>query len=99
MLFRSTQGRAAAARAAAVLGKKELCSGTMVAKVQADKCAGCLTCVRLCPFGAPLLEFNRIRIEPLVCRGCGVCAGECPNKAITLEGYSDHMLIGMLKQI
>ena len=94
-----TQGRAAAARAAAVLGKKELCSGTMVAKVQADKCAGCLTCVRLCPFGAPLLEFNRIRIEPLVCRGCGVCAGECPNKAITLEGYSDHMLIGMLKQI
>lgn len=93
------QGRAAAARAAAVLSKKELRSGAMVAKVQAEKCAGCLTCVRLCPFAAPRLENNRARIEPLVCRGCGVCTGECPNKAISLQGYGDEIFIGMLKTI
>lgn len=94
-----TQGRAAAARAASVLGKKVLQSGAMVAKVQTDKCAGCLTCVRLCPFAAPRPEANRIRIEPLVCRGCGVCAGECPNKAITLQGYGDEIFTAMVKQI
>ena len=90
------QARAAAARAAAILSNRERRASGMVASVQGEKCAACLTCVRLCPFGAPRIDENRqARIEPLLCRGCGVCAAECPNKAIRLAGYSDDIFMGM----
>ncbi len=54
----------------------------MVAEVQPDKCAACLTCVRLCPYNAPKVVNYAAQIESVLCQGCGTCAGECPNKAI-----------------
>ncbi|MGB9903688.1 MAG: 4Fe-4S binding protein, partial [Desulfotomaculales bacterium] len=66
------------------------------AVVQQDKCAACLTCVRLCPYNAPRIENYAARIEPVLCQGCGTCAGECPNKAITLQGYTDRMYMSMV---
>jgi len=32
----------------------------------------------------------------VLCQGCGTCAGECPNKAIALQGYRDEQLAGMV---
>ncbi len=84
-----TQGKAAAGRAAAVMGRKTLESKGVTAVVDRSRCAACLTCVRLCPYGAPGIKGTRARIEAVLCRGCGSCAGECPNKAIKLQGYSD----------
>jgi heterodisulfide reductase subunit A len=65
--------------------------------VRPEKCEACLTCVRLCPYGAPRVKNNRVEIEAVVCQGCGTCAGECPNKAIQLQGYKDRMLMAMSK--
>ncbi len=96
-----TQGKAAAGRAAAVLGRKFLEAKGVTAGVDQSKCAACLTCVRLCPFGAPKIKDHKAEIEAVLCRGCGSCAGECPNKAITLPGYSDRQYIasvGALRQ-
>jgi len=99
VLFRSeenvAQAKAAAGRAATILSKDILESRGVVAKVSADKCQACLTCVRLCPYNAPRIKDNVAEIEAVVCQGCGTCAGECPNKAIQLQGYKDHMLIAM----
>ncbi|MCL6635926.1 MAG: FAD-dependent oxidoreductase, partial [Peptococcaceae bacterium] len=92
-----SQARAAAGRAGTILAKEELESHGVVAVVQPDKCAACLTCVRLCPYGAPKVENYAAQIAPVLCQGCGSCAGECPNKAITLQGYSDKMYISMIK--
>jgi heterodisulfide reductase subunit A-like polyferredoxin len=33
------------------------------------------------------------RIEPTVCRGCGVCVAECPAKAIRLAHYADDQIL------
>ncbi|MCS5695810.1 FAD-dependent oxidoreductase [Desulfofundulus thermocisternus] len=93
------QAKAAAGRASTVLGKDYLESHGMVAVVQQDKCAACLTCVRLCPYNAPRIRNYAAEIEPLLCQGCGTCAGECPNKAITLQGYKDHMQMSMSKAL
>lgn len=90
------QAKAAAGRAATILSKDKLESHGVVAQVKPEKCAACLTCVRLCPFNAPHIKNYAAEIESVVCQGCGTCAGECPNKAITLQGYNDTMYLKMI---
>ena len=55
------------------------------AEVLADKCAACLTCVRVCPFGVPKLG-ERPVIESHLCQACGMCIAECPAVAIVSRG-------------
>ena len=44
---------AAAGRALTLLTQKSLYLGGVIAVVDPDKCVGCLTCTRTCPFGIP----------------------------------------------
>lgn len=92
------QAQAAASRAAITLSKETMMTSAQVAHVDPDKCVGCLTCVRICPYNVPKIsnEFSGIGkiggaayIEPAVCHGCGSCASECPAKAIELLHYKD----------
>ncbi|GAV22491.1 FAD-dependent oxidoreductase [Carboxydothermus pertinax] len=57
---------------------------TNFSEVIEEKCAACLTCVRVCPYSIPevINGKNVAYIDPIACQGCGVCASECPNKAI-----------------
>ena len=86
-----SQAYAAAGRAAGILAKATLKAGGVVAEVDVDKCAACLTCVRICPYEVPVidLETKKAKIEAAACQGCGVCVSECPVKAITLHHYTD----------
>ena len=86
-----SQAYAAAGRAAAILAKPALKAGGVVAEVDQDKCAACLTCVRVCPYDVPIIELEtkKAKIEAAACQGCGVCVSECPVKAITLHHYTD----------
>ncbi|MGE5229372.1 MAG: FAD-dependent oxidoreductase, partial [Deltaproteobacteria bacterium] len=86
-----SQAYAAAARAAAILAKPALKAGGVVAEVDQEKCAACLTCVRVCPYEVPIIdvEAKKAKIEAAACQGCGVCVSECPVKAITLHHYTD----------
>ncbi len=96
------QARAAAARAARVLSQQALTAGGIVARVIAEKCVGCLTCVRVCPFDVPQVQPDYAGvggiqgaafIEPTICQGCGNCAAECPAKAIELIHYRDDQIM------
>ncbi|MFB3894288.1 MAG: FAD-dependent oxidoreductase [Phycisphaerae bacterium] len=51
------------------------------AEVLADKCAACLTCLRVCPFGIPKVA-EVARIDSALCQACGMCVAECPANAI-----------------
>jgi heterodisulfide reductase subunit A len=86
-----SQAYAAAGRAAAILAKPALKAGGVVAEVDQDKCAACLTCIRICPYEVPVIdvEAKKAKIEAAACQGCGVCVSECPVKAITLHHYTD----------
>ncbi|MFH2007969.1 MAG: FAD-dependent oxidoreductase [bacterium] len=96
-----TQAAAAAARATTVLGKKEMHVGGIVSVVDPEKCAACLCCVRACPFGVPQLndETRAVEVEAAACRGCGVCASECPGKAIQLQHFTDNQLTAMARAL
>ncbi len=89
-----SQGYAAAGRAAGILAKPVIKAGGVVAEVDEDKCAACLTCVRICPYEVPIIdmETKKAKIEAAACQGCGVCVSECPVKAITLHHYTDAQI-------
>jgi heterodisulfide reductase subunit A-like polyferredoxin len=95
------QAQAAAARAGRVLSRQTLTAGGSVAVVSETLCTGCLTCVRICPFHVPKIQPERTGtgnilgaayIEPAVCQGCGLCAAECPARAIQLLHYTDDQM-------
>jgi heterodisulfide reductase subunit A-like polyferredoxin len=90
------QAQAAASRAATILSRENLMAGGAVAHVDPNACVGCLTCVRICPYGVPQIIPDTIGvggvagtayIEPAICQGCGICVGECPAQAIELLHY------------
>jgi NADPH-dependent glutamate synthase beta subunit-like oxidoreductase/coenzyme F420-reducing hydrogenase delta subunit len=59
-----------------------------------DKCASCLTCLRVCPYHVPYLDDNgTIQIPVAQCQACGVCVAECPAKAIVLRKPYDRRQI------
>jgi heterodisulfide reductase subunit A-like polyferredoxin len=96
------QARAAASRAAIVLSKSYIQAGGRVAVVEQEKCVGCLTCVRICPYNVPRIDpaalgaggiLGAATIEAAVCQGCGICASECPAKAIQVMHYTDEQVV------
>jgi len=62
--------------------------------VDEEKCAFCLTCVRVCPSGAMTAD-SEDRVAAVVksaCHACGNCAAECPAGAIELRNISDQAI-------
>jgi heterodisulfide reductase subunit A-like polyferredoxin len=94
------QARAAAARATTVLSKSRLEIPGQIAKVDPDNCVACATCVRTCPYGAPLInELHKAEIQGASCMGCGSCVAACPARTITLQHQEDRQLIAMLEEL
>ena len=95
-----SQAHAAAARAATVLSKTHLEVGAQVSSVDQDKCISCLTCIRACPYGAPVVNVDRkAEIVAAKCMGCGICAAECPAHAIQLNHFETKQFSSMLDEL
>ena len=91
-----------------MLSLPTLTAGGVVAQVDVDKCVGCLTCVRVCPFSVPRVVddikgvggiVGAAYIEPTVCQGCGNCASECPAKVIQLDWYEDNQVMSKVEAL
>jgi len=68
-------------------------SCTTGARLTREKCAACLTCMRICPHGAPSIKVGGyVYFDAEACHACGACASQCPAQAIALEGYSEDDL-------
>ncbi len=88
------QANAAAARAVTFLSQPELTLSAVTATVQGENCAACLVCVKSCPYGVPKINADGVsEIDVALCHGCGVCASECPAKAIDLNWYEDDQIL------
>ncbi len=89
--------QAAAGRAQTLLARSHIQLGAAIARVDRDKCASCLVCVRACPFGIPFINAEGYsEIDPAKCHGCGICAAECPAKAIQLMQFEDDQILAKL---
>jgi len=88
-----TQASAAASRACTILSKEKMLVGGVVAMVEGERCAACLTCVRVCPYEVPVINAKgEAEIDMAKCKGCGSCAAECPARAIELMHFRDSQL-------
>ncbi len=92
-----TQALAAAGRVQAVLARDTINLGAVVARVDRERCAACLLCVRACPYHIPFINADGVsEIDATRCHGCGTCAAECPAKAIELMRFEDDVIAAQL---
>lgn len=95
-----SQAYAAAGRAATVLSQKEMSVSAQIAHVDANKCVACMTCIHVCPYGAPMVgKNNKAEIQHAVCMGCGSCTSECPARAVKLGHYMDTQILAAVDNL
>ena len=92
-------GAAAKALSLAVRGKVEVPSE--ISWIDPDICAGCQTCIGLCPYSA--IEFDELRcvsvINEAICKGCGSCSGFCPSGAAQVKHFKEKQLFSEIDGI
>jgi len=94
------QAQAAAGRALTFLSSHQINLGSNFARVDSEKCASCLVCVRACPYQVPFINSDgHSEIDPAQCHGCGICASECPAKAIRLTQCGDDMISAEINEL
>jgi heterodisulfide reductase subunit A-like polyferredoxin len=92
--------QAAAGRATTILSKAFLEIPGQVAFVDPENCVACATCVKVCPYGAPMInDLKKAEIQGAKCMGCGSCAATCPARTITLHHQEDPSLVAMLDEL
>jgi len=95
------QARAAAASALVPMLRGAVSVESATAVVTPELCAGCGTCVQVCPFGAPALDplWGVSRVNPVLCKGCGACAVACPSKAICLQHFTPEQVMAQVEAL
>ncbi len=67
-----------------VLEKHEFYAG-WIPQLDADQCAHCGNCQKLCRFNAISIKNSHPEWIDGLCEGCGVCADNCPSHAIAMR--------------
>jgi len=62
--------------------KRHRFEGGLLAVIDSEGCTLCRQCEALCRYGAISPD---IKIDPLLCEGCGVCADNCSHEAIQMK--------------
>jgi heterodisulfide reductase subunit A-like polyferredoxin len=95
------QGLATGARAATILTHPTREVAGQISRIDPLKCIACMTCVKVCPYGAPALneETRKAEVQPAACQGCGSCASGCPAKAISLQHQEERQVVAMLDEL
>jgi heterodisulfide reductase subunit A len=94
------QAYGAAGRVLTLLSHDTVTASGSICEVNERKCIGCGQCISACTYGA--IEFRETRqgrkavVNPILCKGDGLCNAKCPTVAIQLKHYTDE---GLLAQI
>jgi heterodisulfide reductase subunit A len=93
-----TTAEAAAQRALRILARERVPAGKVVASVRHSLCSLCERCIEACPYGARAIDHDHemVRVNPVMCQGCGTCAAVCPNSASILEGFRGQQMFEMI---
>jgi heterodisulfide reductase subunit A len=89
-----SQAYGAAGRAVTILTKDSVIASGAVCEVNESECVSCGACISVCKYGA--IEFvdtpqgKKARVNPVLCKGDGLCNAKCPTGAISLKHYTDE---------
>ncbi|BEQ14689.1 hypothetical protein FAK_17550 [Desulfoferula mesophila] len=94
------QAYGAAGRAVTLLSNDIVTVSGSVCEVQEDRCMGCGACAQACTYGA--IEFRKTKkgqkavVNPVICKGDGLCNAKCPTGAIYLKHFTDDELMSQI---
>jgi heterodisulfide reductase subunit A len=95
-----TQAYAAASRAGIPMALGKIKAEAVKASVDKDICVNCDACVVSCIFNAVEAEpFGLPNIVEANCKGCGVCAAECPMGAMQLIHFTDQQIVAAIEAL
>ncbi len=92
-----SQAYGAAGRAANILTSDSIIASGAICEVNENECVTCGACISVCNYGA--IEFvdtpqgKRARVNPILCKGDGLCNSRCPTGAIFLKHYTDEEIL------
>jgi len=82
-----------------LLDSTALTSGEPGVEINQEKCAQCLTCIRVCPHGAIVMnDRNRPEILADACFSCHLCVSNCPAYAIESKTLANEHLAGLIQK-
>ena len=88
-----SQAYGAAGRAVTILSKDSVTASGAVCAVAEKDCVSCGACISVCKYGA--LDFydtpagKKARVNPVLCKGDGLCNPKCPTGAISLKHFTN----------
>lgn len=95
-----SQAYGAAGRAVGILSRETVTASGAVCDVTESDCVSCGACITACKYGA--ISFvdtpngKKARVEPILCKGDGLCNAKCPTGAIYLKHYTDDEICAQI---
>jgi heterodisulfide reductase subunit A len=94
------QAYGAAGRALTLLSHDTVVASGSVCEVKEHDCVSCGACITSCTYDA--IEFRdtpkglKAWVNPILCKGDGVCCTKCPTNAIALKHFTDEALLSQI---
>ena len=94
------QAYGAAGRVLTLLSKDTVIASGSVCEVNDNDCVSCGACITACTYGA--IEFRKTPqgrkawVNPVLCKGDGLCNAKCPTNAIVLKHFTDEELFSQI---
>jgi len=91
------QAYGAAGRVLTLLSRDTVIASGSVCEVDENKCISCGACITVCSYGA--IEFHdtpegrKAMVNPVLCKGDGLCNTKCATNAIQLKHFTDEELM------
>ncbi len=92
-----SQAYGAAGRALTLLSRDTVVASGSVCEVKESDCISCGACITACTYGA--IEFQetplgrKAVVNPVLCKGDGLCNTKCPTGAIALKHFTDEEIL------
>jgi heterodisulfide reductase subunit A len=94
------QAYGAASQVLTLLSHDTVTASGSVCEVVENTCIGCGQCVSACTYGAiELRETRRGKkafVNPVLCKGDGLCTSKCPTLAIQLKHFTDEEILAQI---
>ena len=94
------QAYGAAGRVITLLSHDTVIASGSVCEVDENKCISCGACITACTYGAidffDTLEGKKARVNPVLCKGDGLCNTKCATGAIQLKHYTDEEILDQI---
>jgi len=95
------QAYGAAGRVLTLLSQDTVVASGSVAKVDEYDCVACGACITACTYDA--IQFHntpqgkKAIVNPILCKGDGLCNAKCPTNAIYLKHFTNEALCGQIE--